>query len=443
MGSTSRTSPVPGSSAGPTNTRTRWPPHVGSNRWSGRVERVGPRDRPHRRDRARSRERRIEPEGELLGGHRGSMVARPFHGDRLATTGRALDPGVATRTGPPARSPARSPHPSHPEEPVPRSARPDDLYRLAVPSEPRLTPDGSRVVFTVKRSAVGKDGYRQALWSAPVDGSEPARQLTLGVRSDRAPQVSPDGSTVAFISDRRLYAEEEPDRPKDAKERDDCFQVFLLPLDGGEARRLTDLPKGVTRVRVVAGRPDARHPHVVARGDDRGGPPEARPARHAEAGRDAAVRLPVHRPPELPVQRLRVRRRQGPAPVARGRRVRRRAAARGRDDARAAALVVPGRHADRVRGQPSPEPGPRGATGDLGGGGRHRRGHAARARRRRDLRPADLDDATAPRSSHSGTSGRGPATGRGSGGSRPTAPTRRRAAARTCSPGASSSRMPR
>ena len=77
---------------------------------------------------------------------------------------------------------------------MPRSARPDDLYRLAVPSEPRLTPDGSRVVFTVKRSAVGKDGYRQAIWSAPVDGSEPARQLTLGVRSDRAPQVSPDGT---------------------------------------------------------------------------------------------------------------------------------------------------------------------------------------------------------------------------------------------------------
>ena len=138
---------------------------------------------------------------------------------------------------------------------MPRAARPDDLYRLVVPSEPRLTPDGGRVVFTVKRSAVGKDGYRQAIWSAPIDGSEPARQLTLGVRSDRSPRISPDGRTLAFISDRRLYAEEEPDRPKEAKERDDCFQVFLLPLDGGEARRLTDLPKGVTE---FAWSPDGR-----------------------------------------------------------------------------------------------------------------------------------------------------------------------------------------
>jgi dipeptidyl aminopeptidase/acylaminoacyl peptidase len=138
---------------------------------------------------------------------------------------------------------------------VPRPARPDDLYRLAVPFDPRLSPDGSRVVFAVKRSSVGRDGYRQAIWSAPVDGSEPARQLTLGVRSDGAARISPDGTTLAFVSDRRLYAEEEPDRPRDAKERDDCFQVFLLALDGGEARRLTDLPKGVSE---LAWAPDGR-----------------------------------------------------------------------------------------------------------------------------------------------------------------------------------------
>ncbi|HKF85656.1 MAG TPA: S9 family peptidase [Candidatus Limnocylindrales bacterium] len=131
---------------------------------------------------------------------------------------------------------------------MPRPARPDDVYRLAVPFEPRLSPDGARVVFTVKRSAIGKDGYREAIWSVPADGSAPAQQLTLGTRSDRSPRISPDGRTLAFISDRRLYAEEEPDRPKDPKERDDCFQVHLLPLDGGESRRLTDLPKGVTEL---------------------------------------------------------------------------------------------------------------------------------------------------------------------------------------------------
>lgn len=131
---------------------------------------------------------------------------------------------------------------------MPRPARPDDLYRLAVPFEPRLSPDGRLVAFTVKRSATGKDDYRHAIWLAPTDGSADARRVTIGARHDHQPRFSPDGRTLAFISDRRVLVEEEPERPKDPRERLDCDQVHLLPLDGGEARRLTDLPRGVTEV---------------------------------------------------------------------------------------------------------------------------------------------------------------------------------------------------
>lgn len=126
-----------------------------------------------------------------------------------------------------------------------RPAQPDDVYRLAVPFEPALSPDGETVAFTVRRSSPGKDGYRHAIWMGPADGSADARQVTLGARTDRSPMFSPDGRTLAFISDRRVAVEEEPDRPKDAKDRHDVAQVHLLPLDGGEARRLTDLPRGV------------------------------------------------------------------------------------------------------------------------------------------------------------------------------------------------------
>ncbi len=128
---------------------------------------------------------------------------------------------------------------------MPRPARPDDLYRLAVPFDPRLSPDGRSVAFTVKRSSVGRDGYRLSVWLAPADGGGGARQLTIGARSDSHARFSPDGRTLAFLSDRRLLVEEEPDRPSEAKDRDDCVQVHLLPLNGGEARRLTDLPRGV------------------------------------------------------------------------------------------------------------------------------------------------------------------------------------------------------
>ena len=128
---------------------------------------------------------------------------------------------------------------------MPRPARPDDLYRLSVPMDPRLSPDGRLVAFTVKRSAAGKDGYRQAVWLAPVDGSAEPRAVTMGARTDRHARFSPDGRTLAFLSDRRLLVEDDPERPTDPKEREDGNQVHLLPLDGGEARRLTDLPRGV------------------------------------------------------------------------------------------------------------------------------------------------------------------------------------------------------
>ena len=126
-----------------------------------------------------------------------------------------------------------------------RPARPDDLYRLLVPRDPRLSPDGRIVAFTVKTTAPGRDAYRESVWAASTDGSGTARRLTLGARTDRHARFSPDGRTLAFLSDRRLLVEEEPGRPRDAKDREDCDQVHLLPLDGGEARRLTDLPRGV------------------------------------------------------------------------------------------------------------------------------------------------------------------------------------------------------
>ena len=138
---------------------------------------------------------------------------------------------------------------------MPRPASPEDIHRLAVPFDPQLSPDGSLVAFTVKRSNVARDGYRHSIWLAPADGSGDARQVTLGAKTDRHARFSPDGRTLAFLSDRRLLVEDEPARPKDASEREDATQVHLLPLDGGEARRLTDLPRGVNE---LAWSPDGR-----------------------------------------------------------------------------------------------------------------------------------------------------------------------------------------
>jgi dipeptidyl aminopeptidase/acylaminoacyl peptidase len=127
---------------------------------------------------------------------------------------------------------------------MPRPPRPEDLYRLRVPTEPRLSPDGKLVAFTLQTVAPTHDGYRHAIWLVPVDGSVPARQVTIGSKHDLHPRFSPDGRTLAFLSDRRLLVEEDPKAPKET-DREDATQVYLLPLDGGEARRLTDAPRGI------------------------------------------------------------------------------------------------------------------------------------------------------------------------------------------------------
>lgn len=128
---------------------------------------------------------------------------------------------------------------------MPRSALPEDLYRLRVPTEPRIAPDGRSAAITIATVAPGYDGYRQAIWAVDLEGGA-SRQLTLGTRHDHGARPSPDGRTLAFLSDRRLYGEDPlPGSEREPDKREDGSQVHLLPLDGGEARRLTDLPRGV------------------------------------------------------------------------------------------------------------------------------------------------------------------------------------------------------
>ncbi|MEV0971190.1 S9 family peptidase [Microtetraspora glauca] len=99
-----------------------------------------------------------------------------------------------------------------------------DLYRLAVPGDPRLCPDGSTVAYTVTRADRESDENRSEIWLA-APGGEP-RRLTGGPR-DSSPRWSPDGRSLAFL------------RPVDGKP-----QIHLLPMDGGEPRVLTSAPLG-------------------------------------------------------------------------------------------------------------------------------------------------------------------------------------------------------
>lgn len=100
-----------------------------------------------------------------------------------------------------------------------------DLYLFHLISQPQISPHGDLAVYC-EHSVDEKTEKKYAhLWAVSLPDGEP-RQITYGKQSDTAPRFSPDGRTIAFLSNR-----EDEKQP----------QIYLLPSDGGEARRLTDL----------------------------------------------------------------------------------------------------------------------------------------------------------------------------------------------------------
>ena len=108
-----------------------------------------------------------------------------------------------------------------------RAMTPDDLYAIHWVGEPEVSPAGDRVAFVVTRLDRETDGYKSAIWVVDTAGGEPT-QFTAGAKRDGSPRWSPDGSQLAFLSERG----------------DDKPQLALMHASGGESRLLTKLPLG-------------------------------------------------------------------------------------------------------------------------------------------------------------------------------------------------------
>jgi dipeptidyl aminopeptidase/acylaminoacyl peptidase len=106
---------------------------------------------------------------------------------------------------------------------------PLDLTRLRFVSDPQISPDGTRVAFVVTTLSEDSDQYVANIWVLDTAGGEP-RPFTTGPKRDTKPRWSPDGTRLAFLSERQGHAK---------------GQVYVMPSAGGEATRLTALPNGV------------------------------------------------------------------------------------------------------------------------------------------------------------------------------------------------------
>ena len=101
----------------------------------------------------------------------------------------------------------------------------DDMIKLRRISAPQVSPDGRWVAFAVSTPDMEANRNASNIWMISTAGGE-AIQLTQSGR-DSAPSWSPNAKTLAFLSS-----------------RDGSSQVYLLSMEGGEAKKLTTLSTG-------------------------------------------------------------------------------------------------------------------------------------------------------------------------------------------------------
>ena len=118
--------------------------------------------------------------------------------------------------------------------PAATSARPytwNDFSTTVRVSDPQISPDGARIVYVLSHVDMVKDKSKSQL--VVVSTADPQRRHVLTSRDGASsPQWSPDGSQIAFVA-----ASGEGDKTKP--------QVFLLPMDGGDADVVTSAPNGI------------------------------------------------------------------------------------------------------------------------------------------------------------------------------------------------------
>jgi dipeptidyl aminopeptidase/acylaminoacyl peptidase len=106
-----------------------------------------------------------------------------------------------------------------------------DLLKFVWIADPQISPDGSRIAFVRVDVNEKGDTYDTAIWIAATDGKEQPRRLTGGTR-DNTPRWSPDGRRLAFVRAAEKDGKVQPP------------QIYVMSMLGGEARAITEIPRG-------------------------------------------------------------------------------------------------------------------------------------------------------------------------------------------------------
>ena len=123
----------------------------------------------------------------------------------------------------------------------------DALLALRVVTDPQISPDGRFTAYVVSELSADSSEFQTDLWLAANQGGE-ARRLTTSTAADEFPRWSPDGKTLAFLSERpRPNAPKEAaGAPKDPAADEGRRQIWTIRPDGGEATILSNAKGGVS-----------------------------------------------------------------------------------------------------------------------------------------------------------------------------------------------------
>lgn len=161
----------------------------------------------------------------------------------------------------------------------------DDIFAIDLVSEPAISPGGDRVVWVVTSLDRDADTYKAALWIAELDGAN-ARQLTSGMHRDTAPTWSPDGRSIAFVSNRPGNVRKTGSESPTGSDEKPLSQIWVISPDGGEARQATAHPGGASSPAWSA---DSRRIAFVAADEPDSDAPYSAPVTIGEEGDEVIV----------------------------------------------------------------------------------------------------------------------------------------------------------
>jgi dipeptidyl aminopeptidase/acylaminoacyl peptidase len=111
-----------------------------------------------------------------------------------------------------------------------RTLQLDDLLKITTVSDPQISPDGKSIACVVSRPNLEQDRSDRELVLIDITSGVP-HVLTHDRKGVGSPRWSPEGDRLAFAA---------LDTAKEPK-----LQLFVLPMSGGEAKKITDAPRGV------------------------------------------------------------------------------------------------------------------------------------------------------------------------------------------------------